>query len=110
VRSIQFEPEDWLACLFPVVDPVHHAYVWNNTGRITVQVSLLPLLPLLPLLLPLLPRWYSYVLTGRLTAIVTAVFHAVSPGPRGVDKRRVAAAGDGLRGGLQDAHHVPAGR
>ena len=103
MSSIQFEPEDWLACLFPVVDPVHHAYVWNNTGRITVQVSL----PLLPLLLP---RWYSYVLTGRLTATVTAVTHAVSLGPRGVDERRVAAAGDGLRGGLQDAHHVPAGR
>ena len=51
MSSIQFEPEDWLACLFPVVDLVHHAYVWNNTGRITVQVSL----PLLPLLLPLLP-------------------------------------------------------
>ena len=30
-------PDDWLNCLFPVLDPVSHTFYWNNTGRIVVR-------------------------------------------------------------------------
>ena len=33
-------PDDWLNCLFPVLDPASHTFYWNNTGRIVVRQPL----------------------------------------------------------------------
>ena len=35
--SIQFIPNNWLACIFPVVDVETQSMSWNNTGRLVVR-------------------------------------------------------------------------